>query len=33
MKTGLLLEDGAMRGLFTTGVLDVFDAKPEKKPT
>ena len=24
MKTGLLLEGGAMRGLYTAGVLDVF---------
>ena len=24
MKRGLVLEGGAMRGLFTTGVLDVF---------
>ena len=24
MKTGLVLEGGAMRGLFTAGVLDVF---------
>ena len=24
MKTGLILEGGAMRGLFTAGVLDVF---------
>ena len=24
MKTGLLLEGGAMRGLFTAGVLDAF---------
>ncbi len=25
MKTGLLLEGGAMRGLYTAGVLDVFN--------
>ena len=24
MKTGLVLEGGAMRGMFTVGVLDVF---------
>ena len=24
MKTGLLLEGGAMRGMYTAGVLDVF---------
>ena len=24
MKTGLVLEGGAMRGMFTAGVLDVF---------
>ncbi len=24
MKTGLILEGGAMRGLFTAGVLDIF---------
>ena len=24
MKTGLLLEGGAMRGLYTAGVLDIF---------
>ena len=24
MKTGIVLEGGAMRGLFTAGVLDVF---------
>ena len=24
MKTGLILEGGAMRGLFTCGVIDVF---------
>lgn len=27
MKTGLILEGGAMRGLFTAGVLDVFTEK------
>ena len=27
MKTGLVLEGGAMRGLFTAGVLDVFLAE------
>ncbi len=25
MKTGLVLEGGAMRGLYTAGVLDVFN--------
>ena len=25
MKSGLVLEGGAMRGLFTAGVIDVFD--------
>ena len=24
MKTGLIMEGGAMRGLFTCGVIDVF---------
>ncbi len=28
MKTGLLLEGGAMRGLYTAGVLDVFIIPP-----
>ena len=27
MKTGLVLEGGAMRGLFTAGILDVFLAE------
>ena len=26
MKTGLILEGGAMRGMFTCGVIDVFMA-------
>ena len=25
MKTGLVLEGGAMRGLYTAGVLDIFN--------
>ena len=25
MKTGLVLEGGAMRGMFTAGVLDIFN--------
>lgn len=27
MKTGLLLEGGAMRGLYTAGILDIFMEK------
>ena len=30
MKTGLVLEGGAMRGIYTAGVLDVF-LYPNKK--
>ena len=31
MKTGLVLEGGAMRGIYTAGVLDVF-MEPEVRP-